>query len=89
MPLYDYRCRACHHTFEATRSIAERDYPTRCPECGNSWFAGALFLMFLGLKLAHIIDWSWWWVFAPLWGPLAAGLIALALIAIVAAVSQR
>lgn len=25
------------------------------------------FLMFLGLKLEHQIDWSWWWVFAPFW----------------------
>lgn len=26
----------------------------------------ALFVLFLGLKLTHYIDWSWWWVFAPL-----------------------
>lgn len=25
-----------------------------------------LFLLFLGLKLSGSIDWSWWWVFAPL-----------------------
>jgi len=30
-----------------------------------------LFLLFLGLKLAGIIDWSWWWVTIPLWGVLA------------------
>lgn len=30
-----------------------------------------LFLLFLGLKLTDSIDWSWWWVTAPLWGPLA------------------
>jgi hypothetical protein len=28
---------------------------------------GALFLVFLVLKLTHYIDWSWWWVTAPLW----------------------
>lgn len=32
---------------------------------------GALFVLFLGLKLAHVIEWSWWWVTAPLWAPLA------------------
>jgi hypothetical protein len=32
---------------------------------------GALFLLFLGLKLGHVIDWSWWWVTAPLWGTAA------------------
>lgn len=32
-------------------------------------FAGLLFLVFLVLKLTHVIDWSWWWVTAPLWIP--------------------
>ncbi len=30
-------------------------------------FTGMLFLLFLGLKLGKVIDWSWWWVFSPLW----------------------
>lgn len=34
-------------------------------------FAGLLFLLFLGLKLTNQIDWSWWWVTAPLWGGIA------------------
>lgn len=28
-----------------------------------------LFLVFLVLKLTEVIDWSWWWVTAPLWIP--------------------
>jgi hypothetical protein len=28
---------------------------------------GLLFLVFLVLKLTHVIAWSWWWVTAPLW----------------------
>lgn len=28
-----------------------------------------LFLIFLILKLTGNIDWSWWWVTAPLWIP--------------------
>lgn len=28
-----------------------------------------LFLLFLGLKLGGAISWSWWWVTAPIWGP--------------------
>jgi hypothetical protein len=35
----------------------------------NANFSMYLFLLFLGLKLAEIIDWSWWWVTAPLWIP--------------------
>jgi hypothetical protein len=29
-----------------------------------------LFLIFLTLKLTNTIDWSWWWIFSPLWIPL-------------------
>lgn len=31
-------------------------------------FTGALFLVFLVLKLTEVIAWSWWWITAPLWG---------------------
>lgn len=30
-------------------------------------FGPILFLVFLTLKLTGHIDWSWWWVTAPLW----------------------
>jgi hypothetical protein len=45
-----------------------------------------LFLLFLGLKLGKVIDWSWWWITSPLWIPivltLGIGLIVYALAAI-------
>ena len=28
-----------------------------------------LFVIFLTLKLAGVIDWSWWWITSPLWIP--------------------
>jgi hypothetical protein len=28
-----------------------------------------LALVFVILKLTNVIDWSWWWVLAPLWAP--------------------
>ena len=37
-----------------------------------------LFVLFLGLKLCDVIDWSWWWVFAPLWGPMVLSLVLVA-----------
>jgi hypothetical protein len=43
-------------------------------------------ILFVGLKLAHIIDWSWWWVTLPFWGGFASLVILIALIAIVAAI---
>lgn len=30
-----------------------------------------LFIVFLILKLTGTIDWSWWWVTAPIWIPVA------------------
>lgn len=35
---------------------------------GGVGFSGLLFLVLLVLKLTNVIDWSWWWITAPLWG---------------------
>jgi putative FmdB family regulatory protein len=34
MPTYDYRCEACGG-FDALRSVAERNEPAACPDCGR------------------------------------------------------
>ena len=39
-------------------------------------------VLFVGLKLTHFIDWSWWWVTAPFWGPFMLILGIWAIIAI-------
>jgi len=49
---------------------------------GGLGFVGALLLLFIGLKLGGVIDWSWWWVFVPLWGGAAIILGILVLIGI-------
>lgn len=36
---------------------------------------GVVFVVFLVLKLIGIITWSWWWITAPLWGPVALAAI--------------
>jgi len=38
---------------------------------GGISFLGALGIAFIVLKLTNNIDWSWWWVLAPLWMGLA------------------
>jgi hypothetical protein len=39
-------------------------------------FGGLLTIVFIVLKLTDHIDWSWWWVLAPLWIQIAiVGLI--------------
>lgn len=32
-------------------------------------FFELLTVVFITLKLTHIIEWSWWWVLSPLWIP--------------------
>lgn len=43
-------------------------------------FMSLLFIVFLVLKLMHIIDWSWWWVTAPLWLSFVIGSLLLMLV---------
>lgn len=43
-----------------------------------------LFLVFLVLKLTGNIDWSWWWVTAPLWIPITLILIILIIMLVTA-----
>ena len=44
-------------------------------------FFGLLAIVFITLKLTGVINWSWWWVLAPLWGGFAiAGIIILGFI---------
>ena len=33
-------------------------------------FTGLLTIAFIVLKLCGVINWSWWWVLAPLWIPI-------------------
>lgn len=42
-----------------------------------------VFIVFLVLKLVKVIDWSWWWVTAPLWGPIALVIIIALIVTIV------
>lgn len=48
-----------------------------------------LFLIFMVLKLTNYIDWSWWWVTAPLWIPILIILGVLAVLGIVFLVDKH
>ncbi|MBB0995722.1 hypothetical protein G6024_01115 [Dietzia maris] len=37
-----------------------------------------LTIVFVTLKLVGVIDWSWWWVLAPVWAPTLAVLVLFA-----------
>lgn len=46
-------------------------------------FGGLLALLFITLKLTGVIAWSWLWVLAPLWIPLALVLVIGMIVGIV------
>ena len=43
-------------------------------------FSGALTVLFVGLKLTHVISWPWLWVLSPIW---ISALIAIAILTII------
>ena len=55
---------------------------------GGTSFAGLLFIVFLVLKLTGVINWSWWWVTAPLWGGFAIFFGILAIIGLIALIAN-
>lgn len=50
-------------------------------------FLGLLGIVFIVLKLIGIINWSWWWVLAPIWMP-ATLIIFILIIAAIYAVKK-
>lgn len=44
-----------------------------------------LFIVFLILKLTGVINWSWWWVTAPLWISFGLTLIVIIIVSIIMA----
>lgn len=51
---------------------------------GGIGLGGLLGTVFVVLKLVGVINWSWWWVTLPFWGPLAF-LLAIVLIGVIVA----
>jgi len=42
---------------------------------GGLGFMSVLAIVFITLKLCGVIDWAWWLVLAPIWGPVAIVLV--------------
>lgn len=61
------------------------DRSTSSSSTGGIGFVGLLTIVFITLKLTHVIDWSWWWVLSPIWITVAVVLAFLGIaVAIVA-----
>lgn len=56
---------------------------TKSITINNTGFLQLLFLVFLILKLTHVIDWSWWLVTSPLWGGMGVILFLVIILAII------
>lgn len=56
---------------------------------GGMGFGTVLFLIFLVLKLTHYINWSWWWVTAPLWITTAFAVLTIIVLAILQAKARN
>lgn len=52
-------------------------------------FLSMLTVLFIGLKLTGYITWSWLWVLAPTWIPLALALAALTVFGLLALFTQN
>jgi len=50
---------------------------------GGIGFAGLLTIVFIILKLTKHIDWSWWWVLAPIWISWGIVLVLLLIVGII------
>ena len=48
-------------------------------------FFGLLTILFIGLKLTGVIDWTWWWVLSPLWISGIIGFVVLVLMFLIVA----
>lgn len=55
---------------------------------GGIGFCSLLLILFIALKLLHVITWSWWWVLSPFWIPIAVAFLIAFFAAILAALSE-
>lgn len=55
---------------------------------GGVGFGGLLTILFIALKLTGVIGWSWWWVLAPSWIPVAI-VVGFGLLALTAALAIK
>lgn len=56
---------------------------------GSLGIGTILFLIFMILKLCGVITWSWWWITAPIWIPIAIIFAGVIFVFTVAAVHKR
>lgn len=56
---------------------------------GGVGFFGLLQVVFIALKVAKVIDWSWWLVFVPTWIELGLCLIIIIVALVIAVMAKK
>lgn len=56
---------------------------------GGVGFFGLLQVVFIALKVAKVIDWSWWLVFLPIWIELGLCLIVIIVALVIAVMAKK
>lgn len=51
--------------------------------------ASLLLVAFIVLKLTGVIAWSWWWVLAPAWIPLAIAALAFLVVFVILTIANN
>ncbi len=65
------------------------EYNKTNPHAGGVSIVGVLTLIFFVLKITGLINWSWWWVFSPIWIYLLLFFTIALIAAVVIAVIQK
>lgn len=51
-------------------------------------FSGLLAILFIALKLTHVIDWKWVWVLSPIWITASLVVVILGIVFLVAVITR-
>lgn len=62
---------------------------SRTRSSGGAGFSSLLTILFIGLKLTGVIDWSWVWVLSPLWITVSVGVILGIVIIVLTKITER
>ena len=50
---------------------------------------GLMGVMFIGLKIAGVINWPWVWVLAPFWGSIVLAVAVLFIAAVIVTITNK
>lgn len=56
---------------------------------GGIGFVGLLTILFIALRLCHVIEWSWGWVLSPLWISALLVVVFLLVMVVICAILNR